>query len=224
MRPDSIAGRQSSWAAVGPLCGRALARRRCAGQAHAAACGSLAGGVGLLRGRARRLCLGADCRAAAEQAATGSGIGGRGGRARRLPCAGSAAGRRAPPPGQALAAGARLLSSGARRLSLGADRSAPASEPATECGGAGGGGQRGGALPPPAGDDDDDYEDDGSCSSARWSPWQRCALSCVLIISGRVSWACDHHGTCHCGSTSPCTAGLSLFWCKHVQVVCSIFF
>lgn len=177
------AGRQSVWAAARPLCGRGLARRRCTKQAHAAACGTpFLGDVGLLGGRARRLCLGADGSASAKAAAPGFGVGGGGGRGSRLLSVGGAAGRRAL-PGQALAAGAGLLSGRAGRLSLGADRSAPAREPATECGGGGGGGQRGGVLPPPAGDDDDDYEEDGVSFSAHWSPWQRCASSYALIGS-----------------------------------------
>ena len=182
------AGRQSVWAAARPVCGRGLARRRCAKQAHAAACSMLdLGDMGLLGGRAWRPCLGAGCSASAKSAATGFGGGGGSGRGARLPSVGGAASRRAPPPARALAAGAGLLSGRAGRLSLGAERSGPAREPATECGGGGGGGQRGGVLPPPAGDDDDDYEEDGVSFGTHWSPWQRCACSYALISGARYA-------------------------------------
>lgn len=186
MPVERIAGRQCVWAAARPVCGRGLARRQCAKPARAAA-RSVLGDVGLLGGLARRLCLNAGCSAAAKAAATGSGVAGGGGRGSRLPAVGSAASRRAPPPAQALAAGAGLLSGRAGRLSLGAERRAPAREPATECGGGGGGGQRGGVPPPPAGDDPDDYEENGVSFSAHWSPWRRCACAYALISGARCA-------------------------------------
>ena len=176
MPVEGAAGRQSVWAVARPVCGRGLARRRCAKLARAAEWSTLPlKYMGLLGGRAWRSCLAAVCSASAKAAATGVCAEGGGGRGSRLPGVGGATGRRAPPPGQALAAGADLLSGRGGRLSMGADRSAPAREPATESGGGGGGGQRGGVLPPPAGDDDDDYEEDGVSFGAHWSPWQRCA-------------------------------------------------